>query len=176
VNPADGGAAAAGVRPKDAAHRRLLARELLASALYVDLVLLAALVAVPSNRLPADRVLAAIILGTSLGLLLAHWYAFRLAAHLTTEQGHWTPSAAQEATAQLAGGLGVALLGAAPFVLLDGSTALTAALLLLAALPAVVGFLIARLRGRGRGAALVSGLAVLAVALAVVAVKNALGH
>jgi hypothetical protein len=176
VNRADGDVSAAGAHRTDAAHRRLLARELLASGLYVDLVLLAALVAVPANRLPADRVLAAIILGTSLGLLLAHWYAFRLAAHVTTELGHWTPSAAQEATAQLAGGLGVALLGAVPFLLLDGSAALTTALLILASLPAVVGFLIARLRGRARGVALVSAAGVLAVALAVVAVKNALEH
>lgn len=158
------------------AHRRLLARELLASALYVTLVLLAALVAVPSDRLPSDRHLVGIILGTSLGLLLAHWFAFRLAAHITTEQGHWSPSAAQEAAAQLVGGLAVASLAAAPFVLFDSATALAVTLWLLAALPAVAGFLIARLRGSSWVLALATAAWVLALAAGVVVLKNALGH
>ena len=69
-----------------------------------------------------------LILGTAVGLLLAHWLAFRLAARITTEQGGWTPSAAQEAAAQLAGGLAVAVLAAAPFLLLDGTSARVASL------------------------------------------------
>lgn len=158
------------------AHRKLLAREMLASVLYITLVLLAALVAVPSSRLPSDRYLVGIILGTSLGLLLAHWFAFRLAAHITTEQGHWTPSAAQEAAAQLVGGLAVASLAAIPFVLLDSATAMAVTLWLLAALPAVAGFLIARLRGSSRVVALATGAWVLVLAGGVVVLKNALGH
>jgi hypothetical protein len=164
------------VRAAQTAHRKLLARELLASALYVTLVLLAALVAVPSDRLPPDRRLVGIIVGSSVGLLLAHWFAFRLAARITTEQGDWTPPAAQEAAAQLAGGLSVALLAAVPFLVLEGSTALSTALWLLAALPAVAGVLIARLQGRSWTFALVTGAWVLLLALAVVLVKTALGH
>lgn len=160
----------------DEGHRRLLARELLASGLYVTLVLLAGLVAVPASRLPSDRKVAAIILGTAVGLLLAHWLAFRLAAHMTTEEGHWSPTAAQEAVAQLVGGLCAAVVGAAPFLFLDGRTALRTALLLLATLPAVTGCLIARLRGRAWPLALLNGAWVLVLALAVVEVKNALSH
>lgn len=159
-----------------AAHRRVLAREGLASALYVALVLLAALLAVPSDRLPPDADMVWLILGTAVGLLLAHWLAFRLAARLTAEQGGWTPSAAQEAAAQLAGGLTVAALAAAPFLLLDGTAARVASLAALAALPALAGCLIARLRGRTWRFALTAGALVLILAAGVVAAKNTLGH
>lgn len=157
-------------------HRRVLAREFLASTLYLTLVLLAALVAVPVDRLPSDERLVWVVLGTSLGLLLAHWFAFRLATRITTEQGAWSPSAAREAGAQLSGGLCVALLAAAPFVLLDGSAALWTSLLLLAALPAVAGLLVARLGGRTWVFAVTTGVVTLVVALAVVVLKNFLGH
>ena len=108
---------------ENGAHRRALARELLASALYVALVLLAALIAVPADRLPPDADMVWLMLGTAIGLLLAHWLAFRLAARITAEDGGWTPSAAQEAAAQLMGGLAVAVLAAAPFLVLDGTAA-----------------------------------------------------
>jgi len=159
-----------------AAHRRVLAREVLASGLYVALVLLAALLAVPSDRLPPDAEMVWLILGTAVGLLLAHWLAFRLAARITTEQGDWTPSAAQEAAAQLAGGLAVALLAAAPFLVLDGTSARVASLAALAALPALAGCLIARLRGWTWLFALTAGALVLILATGIVAAKNTLGH
>ena len=157
------------------AHRRVLAREVLASALYVALVLLAALLAVPSDRLPPDAEMVWLILGTAVGLLLAHWLAFRLAARITTE-GDWTPSAAQEAAAQLAGGLAIAVLAAAPFLALDGTSARVASLAALAALPALAGCLIARLRGRTWLFALTAGALVLVLAAGIVAAKNTLGH
>ncbi|MGA7689395.1 MAG: hypothetical protein WCA29_09220, partial [Jiangellales bacterium] len=63
-----------------------------------------------------------------------------------------------------------------PFLLLDGEAALTGALVVLAALPALTGAAIARLRGRSWLASLVTAAVVLAVALLVVAVKAAVGH
>ena len=159
-----------------AAHQRVLAREALASGLYVALVLLAALIAIPAEQLPSDADMAGLVVGTALGLLLAHWLAFRLAARMTTEQGDWTPSAAQEAAAQFAGGLAVAVLAAAPFVVLDAESARIAALAALAALPALAGCLIARLRGRTWLFAVTTGLLVLILATGVVAAKNLLGH
>lgn len=158
------------------AHRRTLAREMLASALYVALVLLAALIAVPDDRLPSDTDMVRLMLGTAVGLLLAHWLAFRLAARITAEDGGWTPSAAQEAGAQLIGGLAVAVLAAAPFLVMDGPAARVGSLLVLAALPAVTGCLIARLRGRSWVFAITAGGLVLALAVGVVALKNTLGH
>jgi hypothetical protein len=160
----------------DARHRRVLARELLASAMYVALVLLAALVAVPHDRLPTDGDIVRLVLGTAVGLLLAHWLAFRLAARITAEDGGWSPTAAQEAGAQLTGGFAVALLASAPFVLLDGTAAVVVSMLILASLPALTGALIARLRGRSWAYAVSGAVVVMAVAVGVVAVKNALGH
>lgn len=155
---------------------RLAAREFFAAALYMALVLLAALVAVPIDRLPPDEAVAGLLLGSAIGLTLAHWLAFRLAAHLTVEGGFATESAAREAGAQVGGGVAVAVVAALPFLLLDGEAAVMGSLVLLAALPALAGMSIARLRGGSWLASLVTGAVVLTLAVVVVVVKAALGH
>ena len=157
-------------------EERLVAREFFASALYMAMVLLAVLVAVPKDRLPSDGAVAWLLLGSAIGLVLAHWLAFRLAAHLTVEGGFATASAAREALAQIGGGLAVAVLAAVPFLLLDGEAALTGSLLVLAALPALTGLAIARLRGRSWLTSALTASVVLVVAAVIVAVKAALGH
>jgi hypothetical protein len=144
--------------------------------LYVALVLLATLVVVPQERLPSDLALVELMLGAAVGLLVAHWFAFRLATRLTSEQGAWTRTAAEEAAAMLLGGLVPAVVGAVPFLLLDGQVALLTALLLLAAFPAIAGGLVARLQGRSWLVTVLSGGAVLLLAALVVAVKTALSH
>jgi hypothetical protein len=159
-----------------APHQRVLAREFFAAALYMALVLLAALVGFPSARLPSDHVVVVTLIGTAFGLILAHWLAFRLAAHLTDEGGVWSGSAPQEAAAQIAGGVGVAVLAALPFVVLDGAEALRISLLLLAAMPALTGLAIARLRQRSWLGSSIFAAVVFVVALGVVEVKAALGH
>lgn len=155
---------------------RLVAREFFAAALYMALVLLAVLVAVPSERVPSDESVVALLIGSAIGLMLAHWLAFRLAAHLTEEGGFAAQSAAREAAAQIGGGLAVATLAAIPFLLLDGQAALTGALVVLAALPAMTGLAIARLRGRSWLSSLVAAAVVLVLAVVIVLVKEALGH
>lgn len=157
-------------------HQQILAREFFAAALYMALVLLAALVGFPVAKLPSDTVVVLTLVGTAFGLILAHWLAFRLAAHLTDEGGVWSASAPQEAGAQIAGGVGVALLAALPFLVLDGAEAVRVSLLLLAAMPSLTGLAIARLRGRSWLASGVAAGVVLAVAVAVVEVKAAVGH
>jgi hypothetical protein len=159
-----------------AQHRRALAREFFASALYVALVLLAALVALPRDRLPTDRAVMATLFGTALGLVLAHFVAFRFAAHFTAEAGRAEAPLIQEAGAGLAGGLLVAIIAGIPYVVLDGDDALLGSLIALATLPAIMGGAIARLRGRTRTQSLAAaGLALLA-AMVVVYVKDFLGH
>ena len=157
-------------------EERLVAREFFASALYMAIVLLAALVAVPDERLPGDGAVVALLVGSAVGLTLAHWLAFRLAAHLTDPGGFAAASAAKEAVAQVGGGLAVALLAALPFVLLDDEPALTGSLLVLAALPALTGLAIARLRARSWVVSLLAAGVVLAVAVVTVLVKASLGH
>ena len=68
------------------------------------------------------------------------------------------------------------MLAAVPFVLLDGEAALDGALVVLAALPALTGLAIARLRGRNWLTSMVAAGVVLAIAVVVVVVKAALGH
>ena len=68
------------------------------------------------------------------------------------------------------------MLAAAPFLVLDGSSARVASLAALAALPALAGCLIARLRGRTWLFALTAGALVLILATGIVAAKNTLGH
>jgi hypothetical protein len=157
-------------------HVRAVAREFLAAALYLGIVLLAALAAVPRDRLPDDGVIVGTMLGVSVGLVLAHWYAFRLASHVTSETGRRPAEAAQEAGAQIAGGVSVAVLASLPFLITDGDAALTLAFAVLAALPPLTGAAIARLRG---GSWLVTGLlagGTLVVTTVIVLVKNAFGH
>jgi hypothetical protein len=155
---------------------RLAVREFFAAALYMALVLLAVLVAVPTEILPSDESVVGLLIGSAIGLTLAHWLAFRLAAHLTEEGGFAAQSAAREAAAQVAGGVGVAALAAVPFLPLDGETALTGALVVLAAMPALTGLAIARLRGRSWLSSLVTAAVVLLLAVVVVMVKEGLGH
>ena len=157
-------------------ERRLVLREFLASALYLALVLLAVLVAAPDDRLPAEGPLVGLLVGTAIGLPFAHWFAFRLAADLTAldETDAW--AAGKEALAQIAGGVAVVLVAAAPFVVLDGAAARDASRLMLAALPAVSGAAIARVRGRSWPWVVVAGVVAFGVAVVVVAVKNAAGH
>lgn len=160
----------------DPHHRRALAREFLASALYVAIVLLTALVALPKARLPSDTSVVATMVGTAVGLIAAHFVAFRLAAHMTSEEGVAPAPVLEEAGAGFAGGLVVAILAALPFALLDGQDALLATLIALAILPALMGLAIARLRGYSWAASVVTAGLVLIMALAVVGLKTTLGH
>jgi DMSO reductase anchor subunit len=157
-------------------HRRALAREFFASALYVALVLLATLVAVPRDRLPSDHAVMASMIGTALGLILAHFVAFRYAAHFTAEAGRADTPLVQEALAGLAGGMSVALVASIPYVVFEGDDALLGALVVLGTLPAIMGGAIARLRGYSRTRSLgAAGMALIAASL-VVYVKDFLGH
>ena len=157
-------------------HRRALAREFFASALYVALVLLAALVALPRNRLPSDDAVMATLFGTALGLVLAHFVAFRFAAHFTAEAGRAEAPLIQEAGAGMAGGLVVAIIAGVPYVFFDGDDALLGSLVALATLPAIMGGAIARLRGRSWTQSLVAAGLALVLAMVVVYLKDFLGH
>ena len=161
---------------EESLHRRALAREFFASALYVALVLLAALVALPRDRLPTDHAVMATLFGTALGLVLAHFVAFRFAAHFTAEAGRAEAPLIQEAAAGMAGGLLVAFIAGVPYVLFDGDDALLGSLIALATLPAIMGGAIARLRGRSRTQSLAAAGLALVAAMVVVYVKDFLGH
>ena len=118
----------------------------------------------------------AIIWGVTIGLAVAHWFAFRVSARMVGA-GSVRPHDVESAGAQLAGAAGVALLASVPVLVFPQSVELQLVELVLAAFIALVGFTVARGGGATRARALVYGLLVLVVAVAIALVKNGLaGH
>lgn len=157
-------------------HAVELRREAATMALYVAICLLAALSAV-AERADAGHVdVLAIIWGTTIGLALAHWFAFRVSARLVAA-GRFGRQDADAAAAQLSGALAVAVLATVPVVVLPASSELDVVRLLLAGFMAAVGFVVARSAGASRGRAAVYAVAILVIALVIAILKNVLsGH
>jgi len=97
-----------------------------------------------------------------------HWLAFSLAVQLV-DRADLDAMLVKEGVAQLAGGLAVAAVAVVPFIVIDRmNLALTATLWLLAAIPALTGYAIARQRRESRGRSAGIALAVAIAAFAVV--------
>jgi hypothetical protein len=143
-------------------------------ALYVAICLLAALIATPSAGVEAH--VFEVIWGITIGLALAHLFAFRLSARLVAA-GKVDSRDSALAGAQLVGAAVVALLATAPVIILPESAELVVVEFLLSAFIAVVGFAVARAGGATRVRALVYAVIVLVVAVGIAALKNELsGH
>ena len=151
-----------------------LRKEALTMALYVAICLLAALAAV-SESAAEDHVFE-IVWGTTVGLALAHWFAFSVSARLVAA-GAVRRRDALTAAAQLLGALAVALLATVPVLILPTSVELDAVELVLACFIGVVGYAVSRSSGASRARSIVYGALLLVVAGIVVVVKIALtGH
>jgi hypothetical protein len=151
-----------------------LRKEAYTMALYVAICLLAAFAALPETDAHAHVI--PIIWGVTIGLALAHWFAFRVSARMV-DAGRVRPHDVQSAGAQLVGAAGVALLASVPVIFFPESVELELVELLLTAWIAVVGFAVARGGGATRARALVYALSVLVLAVAIALVKNGLaGH
>jgi hypothetical protein len=152
-----------------------LRKEAYTMALYVAICLLAALIALPEGGDAHGHVIG-IIWGVTLGLALAHWFAFRVSARLVGA-GHVRPQDVESGGAQLAGAAAVAVLASVPVVVFPASLELELAELLLAAFIALVGFAVARGGGATLIRALVYAAVVLIVSVAIALLKNGLaGH
>jgi hypothetical protein len=151
-----------------------LREEAYTTALYVAICLLAALIALPETGRAHAHVIR-IIWGVSVGLAVAHWFAFRVSARLVSA-GSIRRQDVETAGTQLAAAAAVALLASIPVFLLPASADL-AAVELLAGFIGSVGFAVARSSGATHARALVYALAVLVLALLVAGLKNGLaGH
>ena len=62
-------------------HRLELGKEALTMALYVAICLMAAFIAIPDSAIEDTNEMA-LIWGITLGLALAHWFAFRVSARM----------------------------------------------------------------------------------------------
>jgi hypothetical protein len=159
----------------DHPDRDHLRKEAWTMALYVTVCLLAALTALQNVVAVPGRVLG-LIWGTTLGLALAHLFAFRVAGRLVHD-GRLPKSDQIVSGIQLAAAAAVALLVTIPVLIAPPVAELTWAGYMCAFIIGVVGYGIARSADRSRLAAGLYGLGVLALAFIIAAIKHALaGH
>ena len=163
-------------------HKLELRRELDVMVLYVSIVILAALALLPSDFAVTGEgedhrhVLLAVVWGSAIGLALAHWFAFELAA-VGFRGGKVLREDLEIGAVQIAGAALVALATSVPILLSDPDSAVRAAAFVPAVLIGAAGYGAARAAGRSWVMALVFGLTALVVGLSIAAVKAWLtGH
>ena len=156
---------------QSASLRGDLWQEGLTMALYVSVVILTALVALPQQDEPSDDVVAvSAAWGGAAALAVAHVFAFGLAARVV----HGVRPAAAErrvALAQLAGALAVAALVTPPMLVASTERRFDLVLWLLAAFVTASGYLAARRSGATPLRALLAASGVLLIGAVVVALK-----
>jgi hypothetical protein len=153
-----------------------LRKEAFTMALYVAICLLAALSVVSEAGEGHAADTFKIVWGTTLGLALAHWFAFRVSSRLVAS-GTIRGQDAAAAGAQLAGAAAVALLATLAILIFPDSAELDVVRVVLAVLIALAGYAVARGTGASHARSIVYGVSILVVATAIALVKNVLaGH
>lgn len=162
-------------------RRMELWRDATVMALYMSIVLLAEMVALPEDYsvTPSSTghpPIWLIIWGTTIGLAMAHWFAYNLAA--VEFRGRRTfRHDLESATSQVAAAAVVAVSATIPAILANDTIRVDAAAFGPALIVGVAGFLAAREAGRSLTASVVAGGAVLALGLLVATIKAILaGH
>lgn len=154
------------------AERRELRRAAVEMALYVALSLLAVEVALPRDMEEHETVSVAITLAfTALGLLAAHWLAFRVSARLESG-GLVNREQLSILGAELAAGAIVVLLTVIPILVLPPPSGLVASQVTMLALIAGVAYAAARPTASRTRSTMYSAAVVLGTAI-VVAIKDA---
>jgi hypothetical protein len=151
-------------------------KEAYTMALYVSICLLAALSAVSEHAESGELDAFKIVWGTTLGLALAHWFAFRISARLVAS-GSIRRHDAVAAGAQLLGAAVVGLLATIPMLVLPTTSEFDVVRLILAGFIALVGYAVARSAGATVWRSIAYAASVLILATVVAVVKNVLaGH
>jgi hypothetical protein len=156
-------------------HKRALRREGCTMALYATICLLAALTVAAQDEVSHRGTLLRIIWGTTVGLAIAHFFAFRMTARLFTG-GILLRHDAESALIQLLGATAVAGMATLPVLLVDEDAAVEAVRLVLAGVIGVVGFAAAKASGTTHLRAFAIATVTLVAGLAIALVKNALSH
>jgi hypothetical protein len=154
------------------AARDQLRKEAWTMALYVAVCLIAGLTALESVVAVPGRVLG-LVWGTTVGLALAHVFAFRIAGRLVHD-GRLPKSDQIAGAVQVGGATAVAVLVSLPVLIAPPASELDWARYTCAGIIGVVGYEVARGAERGRVRAALFGLGVLAVALVIAALKHRL--
>ena len=155
-------------------------REATVMALYISIVLLAAIVSLPASfGTESDKGLGTLLLtiwGTTIGLALAHWFAFNVAA-VGFRGGRILRHDISEAGAQLGGAATVAVVTTVPVLFVHGDYLVYAVVLGPAAVLGVAGYRVARWSDRSKLHAFLAGVIVLALGLGIAILKSSLaGH
>jgi hypothetical protein len=159
----------------DHVHPDHLRKEGWTMALYVSICLIAALTALETVTAVPGHILG-LVWGTTVGLALAHVFAFRIAGRLVHD-GELPKADRIVSMVQMASAAAVAVIVSVPVLLAPTVTELNWARYTCAGIIGVVGYLVARGASRGRIRAVLFGLGVLVAAFAVAALKHALaGH
>ena len=143
-------------------------------ALYACVVLTAEFVGVDEDL--DTRAFIGIIWGTTVGLTLAHIFAFDVAARLFSD-GTPVRDIRLSMALQVTGGAATAALLTLPFLVLKTSAAVEVAGYMVAGFVGVTGYGVAKTAGRSSMASLAFGVVTLAAAAVVVSIKVLLaGH
>jgi hypothetical protein len=142
-------------------------------ALYVAVCLIAALAALANVTAVPGHILG-LVWGTTVGLAVAHVFAFRIAGRLVHD-GVLPMADRVVSVVQLAGAAAVAVLVTVPVLLVPPAYELAWAGYTCAAIIGVVGYFVARGAAHGRIRAVLFGLAVLVATFAVAALKACVG-
>jgi hypothetical protein len=152
-------------------------REAVTMVLYVSVVEIAELAAIPEKHFSHGRVtgpvgtaILAIVWGTAVGLAIAHWFAFRLAAPAFRGERP-TRLDTYIGLAQVGAAMLVAAISSVPVLLLSDVQAQETTGDVPAVLIGVVGYFIARATGRSRLTACVYAATALALGVLVALVK-----
>lgn len=165
----------------DSTSREAL-REAATMALYVSIVLLAEMITIWVNDVPGGDPpvhgfeLVTLIWGTTIGLAMAHLFAFRLAAQGfgggSFERADW-----ELAAAQLGGAAAVAVACSVPVILADDDSDLAAAIYGPDIIIGAAGYIVSRAAGRSQLTSLLIGIGAALLGIIVATAKNLLaGH
>ena len=142
-------------------------------ALYVTVVLLAALVVLKGGTDVSDQELAELVWGTTVGLALAHLFAFRISSRLVRGVSFDRNDLAV-AGAQLGGAAAVAALCTIPIIVLPEGSADDAIRIMLGLLMGIGGYASGRSGGASHFRSLLLGVAAFSAGVLVALVKNGL--
>jgi len=151
-------------------------------ALYTGIVVLATLIALPEDVKSGgvgagqhDRFVVALVWGQSVGLALAHWFAFTLAA-AGFRRGAPLRGDLIQGAVEVGGACSIALVTTIALLVVGERNDVVVAAYVSGSIIAIAGYGTARKSGRSVVGSLVFGAVVLVIGLSVATLKAWLGH
>ena len=160
--------------------RRTLLQHATTMMLYISIVLLAELAAIPTDHDggvhgPTGWALIGLIWGTTIGLALAHYFAFTVAVHGLSHINLNRDDRA-EALAEIGGAGAVAIIASIPVILFSPAREQEVVPVVLVLLIGTIAFAVERANGHNRKSAFIYGIGALVIGLLVVSVKEAVAY